>query len=190
MHAKTRTFRIVYTIAVVWLITCFVPFDFYMNHSRLFAQIGSPNLPLTIAEASQFRDVPSRQQLRQYLMLLDSAWDNAQVQFLGKSLDGHAIEALVVGDLPDPDSGEQERPLCVFVVGGMHPTEAIASQAALAVVRDLLRDESNGWLKSLRLVMLPSLNPDQHIILQQPAKGEGPICLESQTPGDGYRYSP
>jgi dipeptidyl aminopeptidase/acylaminoacyl peptidase len=123
-------------------------------------------------------------------MLLGSAWDNAQVQFLGKSLDGHAIEALVVGDLPEKDLGEQDRPLCVFVVGGMHPTEAIASQAALAVVRDLLRDESNGLLKSLRLVVLPSLNPDQQIDLQLPAKTEVRIRLESQIPVDGYRYSP
>lgn len=190
MQALSKGSWSLFRVAFVFLLQYCVLFLVCTKDSRIYAQTTNRHIPPTIAEASNFSNVANRVQVGQYLTLLDSAWDTASVQFLGKSLDGHPIEALVVSDESVTVSSEHERPLNVLVVGGMHPTEAIASQAALAVARDLLKDESQGWLNSLCLVVLPGLNPDNQIVSNQEGEAQVGVRAETEFPVDGFRHSP
>ena len=103
-----------------------------------------------------YRRVSTSAELSADLAAIAAASDTARVERLGHSVQGRAIEALVLrGPTPAAD------PLRVLIVGAQHgAAEPAGAEALMRLARELAFGELRPLLDALDIVLIPNANPD------------------------------
>ncbi len=110
----------------------------------------------TVAEASQYKATARGSQVESFLRRVDSAWESATLEVLGRSIEERPIWGLVI----QPTQKTLAKPLTVLVLGGIHAGECDGKEAILALARDMALGQVPKEWSQLRLILVPNFNVD------------------------------
>jgi hypothetical protein len=123
----------------------------------------TPLLPLTRAEATDYRETTRSAEVLSFIDELCAATSLAKRQSLGFSSEGQDIAALVLSDREcfTPELAHKQKKCIVMVEANIHAGEVEGKEALLALARDLcLSSLGRNILNRTCLVLVPNFNPD------------------------------
>ena len=119
---------------------------------------GAEPLP-TPLEAVSYSRISTSAEMADYLRALAARHpDTAQVDVLGKSVEGRELVLLRLSKPAPAESPPRPR---VMIVGSQHgAAEPAGGEALLAIARELLEGDRRALLEDLDFLLLPNANPD------------------------------
>jgi Zinc carboxypeptidase len=126
------------------------------------APMGRAATPDTPLEASDFKTLPTNEDVIAYLRNLAAAAPNMKVEIVGRSSGDLPIAAVTLSDAPNgsaPRAASAEK-LTVLLIGSQHGTEPSGAEALQRLVRDVATGPMTDLLKTINLVIVPVANPD------------------------------
>lgn len=155
----------------------------------------SQALPLTRAEATDYRETTRSAEVLTFMDELCAATPLAKRLSLGTSSQGQDIAALVISDRQcfTPELAQKQKKCIVMVEANIHAGEVEGKESLLALARDLtLTSLGRNILKSTCLVLVPNFNPDGNDIISPAHRKLDLENLEGQDgpeSGVGIRYN-
>lgn len=127
--------------------------------TSVFAQM--PN-PATVAETSDYTATSRYADVMSFIHALQKQSTLMRVETICTSTQGRTIPLLVIGDpVPaTPQSLKMDDRLVVYIQANIHAGEVEGKEAVLALMRDILQDESHPFLKDLVILVAPIFNAD------------------------------
>lgn len=135
--------------------------------------------PVTRAEETLYKETSTHAQVLAFLNELQTV-TSVRVQTIGHTDGGRPIPMAIASNPPIADAREARRlgrPI-VYIQANIHGGEVEGKEAALIVLRDLYREDSD-LLKKLVLLIVPNYNPDGN-----ERWGDGRVKRRSQTGPD------
>jgi len=116
----------------------------------------------TPLEASSFTELPKTKIINDFLKKLADSSHYAQVENLGYSDGGRAINALLISTDSEflADGKPIDGKLSVMLIGSQHGTEPSGSEAIQIIARQLLSGGMDNVIESMNLILVPNANPD------------------------------
>ena len=125
-----------------------------------------PELPPTVAEASQFERTSTSAEVEAYVDRCVAASPRLVRLSMGKTTQGKDLPLVLVADPPvksleaaRAQTAAAKRPL-VFVMANIHAGEVEGKEAVQILLRELARGEHDELLGALTLAFVPDYNPD------------------------------
>ncbi|MHC5022481.1 MAG: M14 family metallopeptidase [Planctomycetota bacterium] len=124
------------------------------------ADDGAPLL--TVAEASEFEETATHEQVMELLDRLAARSQTMRLAELGRSHEDRVLPLAIFADPPVEsaaaarDSGKA----IVFAFGNIHAGEVCGKEALLMLARELALDPEHPWLENLVVVLAPIYNAD------------------------------
>ncbi len=155
----------------------------------------SQALPLTRAEATDYRETTRSAEVLTFIDELCAATPLAKRLSLGLSSQGQDIAALVLSDRQcfTPELAHKQKKCIVMVEANIHAGEVEGKESVLALARDLtLTSLGRNILNRTCLVLVPNFNPDGNDIISPENRKLDLLQLEGQDgpeSGVGIRYN-
>jgi hypothetical protein len=155
----------------------------------------SKALPLTRAEATDYRETTRSAEVLTFMDELCAATPLAKRLSLGTSSQGQDIAALVISDRQcfTPELAQKQKKCIVMVEANIHAGEVEGKESVLALARDLtLTTLGRNILNRTCLVLVPNFNPDGNDIISPEHRKLDLENLEGQDgpeSGVGIRYN-
>jgi hypothetical protein len=155
----------------------------------------SQALPLTRAEATDYRETTRSAEVLNFMDELCAATPLAKRLSLGTSSQGQDIAALVISDRQSftPELAQKQKKCIVMVEANIHAGEVEGKESLLALARDLtLTTLGRNILNRTCLVLVPNFNPDGNDIISPEHRKLDLSNLEGQDgpeSGVGIRYN-
>lgn len=155
----------------------------------------SQTLPLTRAEATDYRETTRSAEVLTFMDELCAATPLAKRLSLGTSSQGQDIAALVISDRQcfTPELAQKQKKCIVMVEANIHAGEVEGKESVLALARDLtLTSLGRNILNRTCLVLVPNFNPDGNDIISPENRKLDLSNLEGQDgpeSGVGIRYN-
>jgi len=155
----------------------------------------SPMLPMTRAEASDYRETTRSIEVLAFIDDLCAATPLAQRQSLGLSSQGQDIAAIIISDGQcfTPELAHKQKKCIVMVEANIHAGEVEGKETLLALARDLtLTSLGRNILNRICLVLVPNFNPDGNDLISPQNRQLDLANLEGQDgpeTGVGIRYN-
>jgi hypothetical protein len=155
----------------------------------------SQALPLTRAEATDYRETTRSAEVLTFMDELCAATPLAKRLSLGTSSHGQDIAALVISDRQcfTPELAQKQKKCIVMVEANIHAGEVEGKESLLGLARDLtLTSLGRNILKNTCLVLVPNFNPDGNDIISPEHRKLDLQNLEGQDgpeSGVGIRYN-
>ncbi|GIV03139.1 MAG: hypothetical protein KatS3mg015_1969 [Fimbriimonadales bacterium] len=124
------------------------------------AQVSSPQYPLTKAEASNYRQTSTLEDVMSFVRTLQQLGAPIRVETVGKSAEGRDIPLIVCAQpaASTPASAHRLGRVVVYIQANIHGGEVEGKEAAQMVLRDLAKDPS--LLENLVVLVCPVYNTD------------------------------
>jgi hypothetical protein len=141
----------------------------------------------TIAEKSNFESTSKYDDVMAFVHQLKKLSNHIRVENFAKTVEGHELPLLIVGN-PLPKSAEEmknDKRVVVYIQANIHAGEVEGKEAVLMYLRDLLKNKNPEILKDVVLLVCPILNADgnEKISTKNRTNQNGPIN------GVGVRYN-
>lgn len=109
----------------------------------------------TVAEATNYQATAKGADVELFLKRVHKLWSGAQLESIGKTVEGRNIWALIV---PPVKAGPDT--VTVLLLGGIHAGECDGKEALLALARDYATAKQSDVRKNVRLIFVPNFNAD------------------------------
>lgn len=152
-------------------------------------------LPLSRAELSNYSATSSYEDVITFVRSLEQASPCLHLSFIGKSTEGRPIPMIIVSNpqVKNPSEARKSKKLIVYVQANIHAGEVEGKEAALHLMRQIAKDESNRgslWLKNIVFIFNPIYNSDGNEKWGPVAKNrpeqDGPDLVGIRANGQGF----
>lgn len=125
------------------------------------AQDAAPP-PITVAEASEYRQTGTSQDVEAFLRSLHQQSERTWLGSIGTSLEDRDLPLLVVADPPvrSPEEARRSGKLVVLLFGNIHSGETCGKEALQMLARELALGARSALLDDLIVCFVPNYNPD------------------------------
>ncbi len=141
---------------------------------------------LTRAEASDFEETSSYQDVMAFARALDESSDRIHLTSFGRTSEGRDLPLLVVGDVADasPEAVLATGKTRVYLQGNIHGGEVPGKEALLMLLRGWVEGEYPDWTESMVLLVAPIYNADgnERVELTNRPRQHGPVGGMGQRP--------
>ncbi|MFO7863208.1 MAG: M14 family zinc carboxypeptidase [Salinivirgaceae bacterium] len=124
----------------------------------MFFMVGceqSPKEFVSPAEAINYRATTPSKTLVQFIQRLDSARSNISARFYDSIVPAHQMPLVIVDD----GNYEKSEKLTLMIIAQQHGNEPSGKEGVLNLLADIANGSYNQALKSVKLVILPQVNP-------------------------------
>lgn len=133
--------------------------------SRLSAdEHGSPQSLTTRAEATEFRETTTYEEVISFIRQLDRESPYVTVDRFGETEQGRPLFVVILSGEGafDPTSAALSGKPVVLISNGIHSGEICGKEASLMLMRDIVRGDMRHLLEKMTLLVVPVFNVDGH----------------------------
>jgi len=120
--------------------------------------VATPSIPRSVAFRSGYTRTATEAEIAEILGAIAAASPHWVCSSIGQSHEGRPIQVLESGGRPSTTAAV--KPLTIVILGGIHAGECDGKEALLDLVGEIAMGKHPQWIDGMRLVCIPSLNPD------------------------------